>query len=60
MTINIGVRANIHWGGGVKPSCARMADANCLKPTRFGRGGGGVVAEIVRDLQKPTRFGGGG
>ena len=26
-----------------------MANANCLQPTRFG--GGGVVAEIFRDLQ---------
>ena len=28
-----------------------MANANCLQPTRFGGGGGGVVAEIFRDLQ---------
>ena len=27
-----------------------MANANCLQPTTFG-GGGGVVAEIFRDLQ---------
>ena len=52
----IGVRANIHLG--VKPSFARMANANCLQPTKFG--GGGVVAEMFRDLQKPTAFGGGG
>ena len=27
-------------GGGVKPSFARIANANCLQPTRFGGGGG--------------------
>ena len=27
-----------------------MANANCLQPTRFG--GGGVVAEMFRDLQR--------
>ena len=36
-----------------------MANANCLQPTRFGGGGGGVVADIFRDLQKPTKFVGG-
>ena len=47
----IGVRAKIHLGG-VKPSFARMANANCLQPTsRFGGVGGAVVAEIVRDFQ---------
>ena len=35
-----------------------MANAHFLQPTRFG--GGGVVAEIFRDLQKTTTFGGGG
>ena len=41
----IGVRANIHLGGG-RPSLARMDSV----------GGGGVVAEIVRD---PFSVGGG-
>ena len=35
-----------------------MANTNCLQPSKFG--GGGVVAEIFRDLQNPTAFGGGG
>ena len=30
MLIDIGVRANIHWGGGVKPCFAQMANANRL------------------------------
>ena len=48
ITMCIGVRADIHLGG--KQGFARMADANCFQPTRFG--GGGVVAEIFSVISR--------
>ena len=58
LIISIGVRANIHLGGQTEfcPNGARKL----FEADQIRWGGGGVVAEIFRDLQKPTRFGGGG
>ena len=47
-----GVARIFFWGGPIF--------RDLLRPTRFGGGGGGVVAEIFRDRRKPCRFSGGG
>ena len=51
----------------IRPSQSQIQDfpkgaapfVSSAKSTRFSGGGGGVVAEIFRALQKPTRFSGG-
>ena len=50
----IGVRANIHWGGGGHTEfCPNGERKYCLKPTRFGGGGGSSRILSVNCRHRP-------